>query len=508
MVRYCIIILLLSVIYFIFVDPAFSYRPFYQEIRDKDNDTKIQVEEGADEDTIRFDAGGSEMITQSASLFEYNTGNIDADFQVNGDTNDSVLHVDAANELIGIGTASPQQELHIHGANAAANTEIHITNDDTGSTDSDGIKIGLNSNERLQLYNQEQDLDYTIILNDGGSTYNALYQDASLRRSGFNTGSPADMVHIVSPTTSGGITLADSSTGSTVTDGSYIQLVSGEFQFANQEQDKEYTVYVNDGGVTKLGIKVETASNAAFFAPGVYNNTSGAAANVYVASNGNVVRSTSSKRYKKDIEDLTDKETRLFFRNARPVKFKTIKDGIEHIGLIAEEVAEIDTRLVSFDDMGIPDGVSYGHINAYTIKAIQLLYKRVRFLEKKLKEKHDQTEIVEENVNGAPVYSYSKVKSYPDLNAFMADSSNGCVPKSIERMFDKCKTWSGSGQNKKCVEFEKITKQMQVGGHTCTAKHCDSTLGWRPYYDEIQKKGGCRKITGWTTVKRKIFKEK
>ena len=78
--------------------------------------------------------------------------------------------------------------------------------------------------------------------------------------------------------------------------------------------------------------------------------TTASAANVYQASSGSaLLRSTSSRRYKRDIEDvdpaLADKVLTL-----RPVWYRSKADADPaswgYWGLIAEEVAEIDPRLV------------------------------------------------------------------------------------------------------------------------------------------------------------------
>jgi hypothetical protein len=82
---------------------------------------------------------------------------------------------------------------------------------------------------------------------------------------------------------------------------------------------------------------------------GVYDLTTGAGANVYVHGNGYLQRSTSSIKYKTDVETLED-----FYADAllecRPVWYRstcsTDDPAYGYWGFIAEEVAEIDPRLV------------------------------------------------------------------------------------------------------------------------------------------------------------------
>ena len=86
-----------------------------------------------------------------------------------------------------------------------------------------------------------------------------------------------------------------------------------------------------------------------------YSNTTASAANVTVLSTGLLVRSTSSARYKANVETLEDSYADAVL-NARPVYFNSIaSDDTAHPewsywGFIAEEVAEIDPRLVHYSE--------------------------------------------------------------------------------------------------------------------------------------------------------------
>ena len=53
-------------------------------IQDADNDTKIQVEESSDEDTIRFDAGGTEVMTMTSAGLSFSTGGITSNLTITG----------------------------------------------------------------------------------------------------------------------------------------------------------------------------------------------------------------------------------------------------------------------------------------------------------------------------------------------------------------------------------------------------------------------------------------
>ena len=104
-----------------------------------------------------------------------------------------------------------------------------------------------------------------------------------------------------------------------------------------------------------------------------YNNTTGAAANVYIASNSKLYRSTSSARYKNTIEDATFGLAEAMA--LRPVTYKGNNDGDTVFGgLIAEEVHDAGlTEFVQYNADGEPDSLAYGNMVSLCIKAIQEL---------------------------------------------------------------------------------------------------------------------------------------
>lgn len=78
---------------------------------------------------------------------------------------------------------------------------------------------------------------------------------------------------------------------------------------------------------------------------------------------------SSSERYKQDITDL---ETAIdLVRRLRAVRFRWKETGEEDIGLIAEEVAEIEPRLALYNKNGEIESVKYNHLTAVLVKAFQ-----------------------------------------------------------------------------------------------------------------------------------------
>jgi hypothetical protein len=131
--------------------------------------------------------------------------------------------------------------------------------------------------------------------------------------------------------------------------------------------------YVANDGTTCTGAEVGSP----------YNNTTSNAANVYVASNGILYRSTSSLKYKESVTPATFGLADVL--KLKPVTFRQKGDasGQRFAGLIAEDVHEAGlTEFVQYQD-GKPDALAYANMVALCIKAIQDLTKRIEELEAK-----------------------------------------------------------------------------------------------------------------------------
>ena len=95
--------------------------------------------------------------------------------------------------------------------------------------------------------------------------------------------------------------------------------------------------------------RMRIASDGKLTVPSVYSLTTADAANVRVTAAGDIVRSTSSIKYKTDVETLEDRYADNLLA-CRPVWFRSLSKvdnpSWGYWGFIAEEVAEIDPRLV------------------------------------------------------------------------------------------------------------------------------------------------------------------
>jgi hypothetical protein len=115
-----------------------------------------------------------------------------------------------------------------------------------------------------------------------------------------------------------------------------------------------------------------------------YNNTTAAAANMHVADNGSLARSTSSLKYKTDVLNYCKGLSEVM--QLRPVSYKGKNDGDKvFAGLIAEEVHELGlTEFVQYAQDGTPDALAYQNMVALLTKAIQEQQQQIEQLKAKL----------------------------------------------------------------------------------------------------------------------------
>jgi hypothetical protein len=125
-------------------------------------------------------------------------------------------------------------------------------------------------------------------------------------------------------------------------------------------------------------------NDKAIFAPGIYDFTTGSGANVVVFSDGSMQRSTSSIKYKKNIENYTKGLKEVM--QMRPVTYnsKNENETQTFAGLIAEEIHDLGlAEFVQYAEDGSPDALSYSNMVSLLVKAIQELNAKITQLENK-----------------------------------------------------------------------------------------------------------------------------
>lgn len=275
----------------------------------------------------------------AAQALQATTGTFSGDLTV--DTN--TLKVDSSNNRVGIGTASPSAPLHME---TSATTDI--------------MRFGSGGRWGFQI--QNSDPRYVAISRAmNGSSSPVLSIDGDTGHVGINTSTPDASYQFCVKENGAGVGIKLEPTGTSCE--SYIR-----FDFQNTSNTTRTAMIKGDNGdvfriasANAISIGMETSdsqalgigSDGSLRLQHVYDDTTGNSANMYIHSDGThqVMRSTSSERYKKNVETLEDKYADAIL-GLRPVWYKSKCEAdnpdYSYWGLIAEEVAKVDPRLVTF----------------------------------------------------------------------------------------------------------------------------------------------------------------
>ena len=209
---------------------------------------------------------------------------------------------------------------------------------------------------------------------------NAVYINSS-QNVGIGTASPSTKLAVAGGISgTGAINISGGGWGTLpyVANSLVIDNNSGESRFfatgADASTDGSYLFYTSqtDGGTNE---RMSINSSGYLKCLGVYNQTNPNAANVFVGSGGDLYRSTSSLKYKKNIENSVHGLTDLL--NLRSVTYQSNNpDNGEQVfgGFIAEEVHDAGlTEFVQYAEDGSPDALAYGNMVALCVKSIQEL---------------------------------------------------------------------------------------------------------------------------------------
>lgn len=130
-------------------------------------------------------------------------------------------------------------------------------------------------------------------------------------------------------------------------------------------------IAINSSGTVLLQVRDDGLITTSTAGAGPYALTTASAANMVVTSGGEFRRSTSSLKYKTDVQNATNGLEKVLA--LRPVTYKGVNDGTTVFGgLIAEEVHDAGlTEFVQYADDGTPDALAYGQMVSLAFKAIQ-----------------------------------------------------------------------------------------------------------------------------------------
>tara|TARA_R110000822_G_scaffold53254_8_gene137455 strand:+ start:536 stop:1303 length:768 start_codon:yes stop_codon:yes gene_type:complete len=131
-----------------------------------------------------------------------------------------------------------------------------------------------------------------------------------------------------------------------------------------------YSTYVTNSSGTVI---FNTRNDGYVYMPSTYSNTTANAANFFINTDGSVYRSTSSLKYKTDVQNSPHGLAELLTLRSVTYKGKSESDADKTFGgLIAEEIHDAGlTEFVQYADDGSPDALAYGNMVSLCIKSIQ-----------------------------------------------------------------------------------------------------------------------------------------
>jgi hypothetical protein len=342
-------------------------------------------------DTIAFETDGSERARiDSSGRLLVGTSTAATNYRSGGSSSTPTEQI-VSSDLFGLGvnrTSGP-------GGISIANSQSSISN---------GTVIGrlsYNANDGTNLIQAAlilaevdgtpgtDDMPGRLIFSttaDGSSSVTERMRIDSSGRLGLGTTSPATTLHV-----NGDVTISDKIVHANDSN-TAIRFPAADtiaFETGGSERAR-----VDSSGRLLMGeVTPATAVNHSICTPGrlqsegTYSITTGSSANVFISTEGLFSRSTSSLKYKTDVEDADIDYSEALVYGSRPVWYRSLSESdpseYSYWGFIAEEVAEIDPRMVHWGNDG-PEGVQYDRYVVHLVSVIQKQQQRLDALETRI----------------------------------------------------------------------------------------------------------------------------
>jgi hypothetical protein len=354
---------------------------------------------------------------------------VEADGDINIDSGG--VFYDATNNRLAIGTTSPSTLLHVNtGSDATAitvaasvatggqlliGTGAKVAGQQSIVSSGNGLDIGTLSGVPITFFtdgtaNERARIDANGRLLVGTSSAltgnNTVY--ARLQVVGNSAASPAG----------GLIAIGRNEAATSITAGETLGTLvwgdsgAGEYAWITCEADANagsgdypgrLVFSTTNDGASSPTEAFRMTNDKLIYAIGIYGNTTAVGANVTALSTNQILRSTSSGKYKTEVEDVEDIYSDAILQ-CRPVWYRSIckADCPDHSywGFIAEEVAEIDPRLVhwktcesQYDESGSvvsvpcepePEGVAYDRFVPHLLNLIKRQKEQIEAMEARL----------------------------------------------------------------------------------------------------------------------------
>ena len=349
------------------------------QLSDADGDTKVMVEESADEDKIRFDTGGTERMIISGSN-------------------------------VGIGASSPNYPLTIHNTGDGikfeisdlvdANYRIQVSGNDilTGPSTASDLIFQTGNTERMRINSSGQAMIGTT--DAGYPDYGDSLTLGDVDGGGGNAG-----MTIRSGTSSYGTLYFSDDTGTAL--GTY----AGKLQYYHSDNSMALntssyermridssgnllintTTRKNTGSRVSIkpvgsGVAFETqpSDSNGYYVALFYNNSSSLVGSIYTSPSSTSFNTSSDYRLKENVSYEFDALSRV--TQLKPARFNFIADAdITVDGFLAHEVSDIVPEAVTSEKDGEEmQGIDQSKLVPLLTKAIQELSAKVEELEGKI----------------------------------------------------------------------------------------------------------------------------
>ncbi len=295
-------------------------------------------------------ATGIIYLDQTGNFSIRNDGAAPISFLTNG--GNERMRIDSSGN-VGIGTSSPI---------TAFGKSLHLYNDASTGTVASNTYLLIESSTRnavVELAGSSTATNGVNFSDTPGTTVAGIASDVANQNLFFRTGGTTERMRI----DSSGNLLVGTTAG---VGGERVSIVSSGNTGAT------WAFYLRNSSNTQLfSVLSDGLISTGVAAASPYNNTTGVGTNMVVGSDGFLYRSTSSIKYKTDVNDAPYGLAELL--TLRPVTYKGKNDGEKVFGgLIAEEVHEAGlTEFVQYAEDGSPDALAYGNMVSLCIKAIQ-----------------------------------------------------------------------------------------------------------------------------------------